>query len=92
MSSISVPGLHVTSPDVISLHKFLKKFVDDGDEYAVVEVSSHGIDQKRIAGIHFDVGVLTNIAPEHLDYHRTFKEYKKVKKSFINSCKISRLY
>ena len=87
LSSISVPGLHVTSPDVISLHKFLKKFVDDGDEYAVVEVSSHGIDQKRIAGVHFDVGVLTNIAPEHLDYHKTFKEYKRVKKSFINSCK-----
>lgn len=87
LSSISVPGLHVTSPDVVTLHEFLKKFVDDGDEYAIIEVSSHGIDQKRIAGVHFDVGVLTNIAPEHLDYHKTFKEYKRIKMSFINSSK-----
>jgi UDP-N-acetylmuramoyl-L-alanyl-D-glutamate--2,6-diaminopimelate ligase len=87
LSSISVPGLHVTSPDTLLLHKYLRKFVDDGDEYAVVEVSSHGIDQKRIAGVAFDVGVLTNIAPEHLDYHKTFKEYKRVKMAFLNSCK-----
>ncbi len=87
LSSISVPGLHVTSPDPISLHKFLKEFVDDNDEYAVIEVSSHGIDQKRIAGVYFDVGVLTNIAPEHLDYHKTLKEYRRIKMSFINSCK-----
>jgi UDP-N-acetylmuramoyl-L-alanyl-D-glutamate--2,6-diaminopimelate ligase len=80
-------GFHVTSPDVISLHKFLKEMVDAGCKYAVVEVSSHGIDQKRIAGVNFDIGVLTNIAPEHLDYHKTFKEYKRVKMSFINSCK-----
>ena len=87
LSSISVPGLHVTSPDTIFLHKLLKGFVDEGDEYAVIEVSSHGIDQKRIACVKFDVAVLTNIAPEHLDYHKTFEEYKKVKMSFINSAK-----
>lgn len=87
LSSISVPGLHVTSPDVISLHKFLKEMADAGCEYAVIEVSSHGIDQKRIAGVTFEVGVLTNIAPEHLDYHGTLKEYKRVKIAFINSCK-----
>jgi UDP-N-acetylmuramoyl-L-alanyl-D-glutamate--2,6-diaminopimelate ligase len=87
LSSISVPGLHVTSPDVMFLHKSLKEFVDKGYEYAVIEVSSHGIDQKRIAGVKFDVGVLTNVAPEHLDYHKTFGEYKKVKMSFINSAK-----
>lgn len=81
-------GFHVTSPDVISLHKFLKEMVDAGCEYAVIEVSSHGIDQKRIAGVDFEVGVLTNIAPEHLDYHKTFAEYKKVKMSFIKSAKI----
>lgn len=87
ISSISVPGLHVTSPETVFLHKSLKEFVDKGYEYAVIEVSSHGIDQKRIAGVKFDVAVLTNIAPEHLDYHKTFKEYKKVKMSFINSAK-----
>lgn len=81
-------GFHVTSPDVVSLHKFLKEMVDAGCKYAVVEVSSHGIDQKRIAGVNFEIGVLTNIAPEHLDYHKTFAEYKRVKMSFINSCKI----
>ena len=87
LSSIAVPGLHVTSPSVLYLHEALKKFVDEGDTFAVVEVSSHGIDQKRIAGVKFDAGVLTNIASEHLDYHKTFKEYKRVKMSFINSAK-----
>ncbi len=80
-------GFHVTSPSVIELHRFLKKMVDSGCEYAVVEVSSHGIAQKRIAGANFEVGVLTNIAPEHLDYHKTFSGYKKTKMSFINSAK-----
>lgn len=80
-------GFHVTSPSVIDIHKFLKQMVEEGCKFAVLEVSSHGIDQKRIAGIEFDVGVLTNIAPEHLDYHKTFKEYKKVKMSFVNSAK-----
>lgn len=80
-------GFHITSPDVLSLHKFLKEMVDAGCEYAVLEVSSHGIVQKRMAGIEFEVGVLTNIAPEHLDYHKTLKEYKKTKMSFIGSAK-----
>lgn len=80
-------GLHVTSPDVVTLHRLLKEMVDAGCEYAVLEVSSHGIKQKRIAGVKFDVGVLTNIAPEHLDYHKTLEDYKKTKMSFINSCK-----
>jgi UDP-N-acetylmuramoyl-L-alanyl-D-glutamate--2,6-diaminopimelate ligase len=87
LSTISVPGFHVTTLDAVSLHKSLKDMVDEGYEYAVIEVSSHGIDQKRIAGVKFDVAVLTNIAPEHLDYHKTFEEYKKVKRSFINSAK-----
>lgn len=78
-------GAHVTNPDVITLNKFLKEMVDNGCKYAVLEVSSHGIDQKRIAGIKFKASVLTNIAPEHLDYHKTFKEYKRVKMSFVNS-------
>jgi UDP-N-acetylmuramoyl-L-alanyl-D-glutamate--2,6-diaminopimelate ligase len=80
-------GFHVTSPNVVSLHKFLKEMVTAGCEYAVIEVSSHGIDQKRIEGVEFEVGVLTNIAPEHLDYHKTLKEYKRIKMSFIDSCR-----
>lgn len=86
LSSISVPGLHVTTPDTVFIHQKLAEFIKEGKEFAVIEVSSHGIDQKRIAGIKFDVGVLTNLAPEHLDYHKTFKEYKKIKLSFIDSC------
>ncbi len=88
ISSVTFPGFHITTPDVITLNKLLKEMVDAGDEYAVIEVSSHGIAQKRIAGIKFDAGVLTNIAPEHLDYHRTFAEYEKVKLSFIKKAKI----
>jgi len=80
-------GFHVTSPNVVSLHELLAKMVKRGLKYAVIEVSSHGIDQKRIAGVEFDIGVLTNIAPEHLDYHKTFEEYQKIKKTFIKSCK-----
>ncbi len=78
-------GFHVTSPDVVSLNKFLKEMVDEGCKYTVLEVSSHGIDQGRVDGVDFQVGVLTNIAPEHLDYHKTFKEYKRVKTAFVNS-------
>lgn len=85
-SNISI-GLHVTSPDVISLNKMLFEMVKTGCKYAVLEVSSHGIDQGRIDGIDFEVGVLTNIAFEHLDYHKTMEEYRRVKMSFVNSAK-----
>lgn len=85
ITSITMGGYHVTSPDVITFHKLLREMVDRGYEYAVVEVSSHAIDQKRIAGTKFDVTVLTNIAPEHLDYHKTFEVYKKIKMFFLNS-------
>lgn len=88
ISSITSPGLHVTTPDVVLLHRTLKEMVAAGCKYAVIEVSSHGIQQKRIAGVNFSVGVLTNIAPEHLDYHRTFAEYRRVKLSFLHSAKI----
>ncbi len=80
-------GFHITSPDVISIHKLLAEMVKMGSSYAVLEVSSHGIDQGRVMEIDFEIGVLTNIAPEHLDYHKTFEEYERVKMSFINSCK-----
>ena len=88
ISTIIVSGFHTTTPDVISLHELLKEAVDEGCKYAVIEVSSHGIDQQRIAGVKFDVGVLTNIAPEHLDYHKTFAEYKRVKFSFIDAVRV----
>lgn len=86
-SKVYDTGFHVTNPDSLTLNKFLVDMVNVGCDYAVLEVSSHGIDQNRIAGIKFDVGVLTNIAPEHLDYHKTFENYKNTKMSFINSAK-----
>lgn len=85
VSTISTKGFHTTAPDIILLNRYLSKMVKEGYEYVVLEVSSHGIDQGRIAGIKFDISVLTNIQPEHLDYHKTFKEYKRVKMMFVNS-------
>lgn len=68
-------GFHVTNPEPLRLQKFLGKMVERDCEYAVLEVTSHGLDQERVAGIDFDVGVLTNITHEHLDYHKNFTNY-----------------
>lgn len=68
-------GFHVTSPESVMLQELLAKMVEAGCEYAVLEVTSHGLDQKRFAGVNFEVGVLTNITHEHLDYHKTMKNY-----------------
>ncbi len=72
-------GLHVSNPEPLELHKLLAEMVTDGATHAVIEVTSHGLDQERVAGIDFDIAVLTNIAPEHLDYHRTFDNYRNAK-------------
>lgn len=85
ISTITTDGFHTTTPDIVTLNQELSKMVKENYEYAVLEVSSHGIDQGRISGIKFYISVLTNIKPEHLDYHKTFKEYKKVKMKFVNS-------
>lgn len=81
-------GLHTTTPSAFTLQKLLKKMVDNNCKYAVIEVASHGIDQKRIWGIPFKIGVLTNITREHLDYHKSFNEYVRVKLSFLEKCEI----
>lgn len=79
-------GFHVTNPEPLPLQKFLKKMVDLKTEYAVLEVTSHGLDQKRVFGIDFEASILTNITHEHLDYHKTFDAYLKTKaKLFLNS-------
>lgn len=72
-------GLHVTNPEPLVLQSFLAKMVDEKCKYAVLEVTSHGLDQERTAGVNFDIAVLTNITHEHLDYHKTWNEYFKAK-------------
>jgi UDP-N-acetylmuramoyl-L-alanyl-D-glutamate--2,6-diaminopimelate ligase len=73
-----------TTPDPVSLNALLRDMVDEGCEYCFMEVSSHAIHQKRVSGLRFYGGGFTNITHEHLDYHKTFKEYLNVKKAFFD--------
>ena len=73
-----------TTPDAISIQALLRRMADAGCTHAFMEVSSHAIHQHRIAGIRFAGGVFTNITHDHLDYHKTFDEYIRVKKSFFD--------
>ena len=68
----------------IELNALLKKMVDRGCEYAFMEVSSHSIDQNRIAGLHFTGGIFTNLTHDHLDYHKTMANYRNAKKKFFD--------
>ncbi|MBN2683335.1 MAG: UDP-N-acetylmuramoyl-L-alanyl-D-glutamate--2,6-diaminopimelate ligase [Bacteroidales bacterium] len=79
-----IPATH-TTPDPVQLNFLLKKMVDHGCDYCFMEVSSHAIHQKRIAGLKFKGGIFTNITHDHLDYHKTFDEYIKAKKEFFDN-------
>src|SRR6185295_8997278 len=79
-----VPATH-TTPDAISLNQLLKQMVDAGCTHVFMEVSSHAIHQHRTRGINFAGGVFSNITHDHLDYHKTFDEYIRVKKAFFDS-------
>jgi UDP-N-acetylmuramoyl-L-alanyl-D-glutamate--2,6-diaminopimelate ligase len=72
-------GFHVTTPEAPELQRFLSKMVERDSAYAVLEVTSHGLDQQRVAVCDFDIGVVTNITHEHLDYHGTFEAYRAAK-------------
>ncbi|WP_447635064.1 UDP-N-acetylmuramoyl-L-alanyl-D-glutamate--2,6-diaminopimelate ligase [Flavobacterium microcysteis] len=74
----------LTTSDSITINKFLKEMNDVGVEYCFMEVSSHGIAQKRTEGLQFEGGVFTNLSHDHLDYHKTFAEYRDVKKTFFD--------
>lgn len=80
-------GFHVTSPGSDSLQNFARMAKDNGDEYLVLEVTSHSLDQYRFWGVRFDVGVITNITHEHLDYHKTFQNYLKTKFKLLKDVK-----
>ena len=67
--------LHVTNPEASILQKLLRQMVDEGCTHVVLEVTSHGLDQNRVVGCNFKIGVLTNITHEHFDYHKTMEEY-----------------
>lgn len=78
-----LPATH-TTPDIITLNRILAQAVEKGCEYAFMEVSSHGIHQHRIEGLHFSIAGFTNITHDHLDYHKTFLEYLNTKKRFFD--------
>jgi UDP-N-acetylmuramoyl-L-alanyl-D-glutamate--2,6-diaminopimelate ligase len=78
-----IPSTH-TTPDTISLNALLKQMVDEGCEYAFMEVSSHAVHQRRIAGLEFAGALFSNITHDHLDYHKTFDEYIRAKKRFFD--------
>lgn len=78
-----IPSTH-TTPDILTLNKMFREAVDRGCEFAFMEVSSHGIHQNRIAGLHFEVAGFTNITHDHLDYHKTFANYLAAKKKFFD--------
>ena len=78
-----IPSTH-TTPDILTLNKMFREAVNRGCEYAFMEVSSHGIHQNRIAGLHFEIAGFTNITHDHLDYHKTFANYLSAKKKFFD--------
>ena len=80
-------GFHVTSPDPFVVQKLIRDAKAAGSEFLVLEVTSHALDQHRFWGVKFNVGVVTNITHEHLDYHKTFENYKNTKLRLLRNVK-----
>ncbi len=76
---------HQTTPDPVTLNRLLSQMVERGCQYAFMECSSHSIAQKRIGGLTFAGGIFTNLTRDHLDYHKTFENYRNAKKAFFDS-------
>jgi UDP-N-acetylmuramoyl-L-alanyl-D-glutamate--2,6-diaminopimelate ligase len=76
-----------TTPDALELNGLLKQMVDAGCEYAFMEVSSHAIAQQRIAGLDFDGAMFTNLTRDHIDFHKTFENYRDTKKQLFDGLK-----
>ncbi len=81
-------GFHVTTPDALMVAKYLKMAVDSGDEYFVLETTSHRLDQNQLTGVNFKVGIITNVTHEHLDYHKTYKNYVLAKSKLLGKSEI----
>ena len=79
----AIPADH-TTPDPVTLNRLLAQMADEGCEYAFMECSSHAIHQKRIGGLRFVGGIFTNLTRDHLDYHKTFENYRDAKKAFFD--------
>ncbi len=82
-------GLHVTTPSPFLLQRLIRRAKNTGSKHIVIEVTSHGLDQHRVLGCNFHVGVITNITHEHLDYHKTFENYLKTKSKLLSNVKYS---
>lgn len=82
-------GFHVTTPSSFSLQRFIKKAINEGSTHFVLEVTSHALDQNRVWGTPFDIGALTNVTSEHLDYHRTYEEYLETKKKLLKMARVA---
>ncbi len=82
----------LSTPESIDILKIMRSHLDHGGTHFIMEVTSEGIDQARILGIDFNVKLLTNITPDHLDYHKTFENYQKVKMSFMSEGHANKIY
>ena len=82
-------GFHVTTPSAWWVQKYLRDAVDHGDTHMVLEVTSHALAQSRVFGVHFAVGVITNVTHEHLDWHRTFDSYLRTKLTLLRQADIT---
>jgi len=89
ISTVSAPGFHTTTPNPWILQKLLRQMVGRGIKYVVLEATSHGLDQHRLWGVKFHIGIVTNITHEHLDYHKTYENYLAAKAKLFRGVKFA---
>lgn len=82
-------GFHVTTPSPFAIQKYIKLARQKGCTHLVIEVTSHALDQNRVSGINFDIGVLTNVTHEHLDYHKSYERYIMTKVKLLEKARVS---